>query len=77
MRAKIYKCDDCPKCEEFTSYVKARAAGWAVSKDYKHVYCPEHAPDHRRGGANNPKRKQAKPQGQLLKGWVQVSIENL
>ncbi len=52
MRGKTYKCDDCPNCAEFSSYVKARFAGWAVSKDYKHVYCPTHAPNHRNGGAN-------------------------
>lgn len=51
MRGKTYNCDDCPNSAEFTSYVKARAAGWAVAKDYKNCYCPECAKAHRKGKA--------------------------
>lgn len=78
MRAKTYKCDDCGAEAEFTSYKLARTVGkWAVSKDYKNCYCPDCAPDHRKGGANNPKKKQPKatPEGQPAKGFVQVKIE--
>lgn len=52
MRAKPYICDDCGKRAEFSSYVKARLAGWAVAKDYVKCYCPTCAPAHRKGGAN-------------------------
>lgn len=52
MRAKTYTCDDCGACGEFASYLKARAANWAISRDYKSCYCPECAPVHRLGGAN-------------------------
>ncbi len=52
MIAKEYVCDDCGARCEFTGYVKARRAGWAVSKDYKKCYCTACAPDHRNGGAN-------------------------
>lgn len=51
MRAKLYICDDCGREDEFTSYIKARNAGWAVAKDYSRCYCPSCAPEHRRGGA--------------------------
>lgn len=51
MRAKLYICDDCGREDEFTSYVKARAAGWAVAKDYSKCYCPTCAPEHRFGKA--------------------------
>lgn len=60
MRARIYICDDCGARGEFTSYVKARAAHWAVSRDYSNCYCPKCAPEHRKGGANGkrtPSRK--------------------
>lgn len=72
MRAKTYKCDDCGTCGEFSSYVLARAAGWAVSKDYKNCYCPACAPNHRRGNAANKQTC-----GTLPPGWEQLKIENL
>ncbi len=60
MIAKKYVCDDCGAVSEFTSYVKARAAHWAVSRDYSNCYCPTCAPEHRKGGANGkrtPRRR--------------------
>lgn len=74
MIAKNYICDDCGRDSKFTSYIKARAAGWAVSKDYKHCYCPIHAPDHRRGNAAN---KNDEPPQWLPPGFEQLKIENL
>lgn len=76
MRTKTYTCDDCGARGAFTSYVKARAAGWAVAKDYEKCYCPTCAPAHRNGGANNPKKKpKAKLEGQPPQGFVQISIK--
>ena len=72
MRAKTYICDDCGREDAFSSYVKARAAGWAVSKDYKACYCPNCAPDHRRGAAAN-----SNDALQLPPGWQQLKFENL
>lgn len=69
MRARLYICDDCVREDEFTSYVKARSADWAISKDYKKCYCPNCAPDHRLGAANNA--------GDFPKGWEQLKIENI
>ncbi len=66
MIAKKYVCDDCGAVGEFTSYVKARGAGWAISRDYSNCYCPECAPAHRLGGANGktkPAHKWQPPQG--------------
>ena len=59
MRTKTYTCDDCGATGEFTSYLKARAAHWAVAKDYAKCYCPACAPDHRRGGANKDRHNVA------------------
>lgn len=56
MRAKIYECDDCHCKDEFSSYIKARASGWAVTKDYLKCYCPNCAPERRRGGAKYKQR---------------------
>lgn len=57
MRAKTYSCDDCGRTDAFSSYIKARAASWAVAKDYSKCYCPICAPAHRRGGANMQKKR--------------------
>lgn len=50
-----YVCDDCSrKAAKFKSHRAAKAAGWAVSRDYTKCYCPSCAPEHRhtgRGGA--------------------------
>ncbi|MDE6597254.1 MAG: hypothetical protein K2K60_01270 [Clostridia bacterium] len=72
MRAKTYTCDDCGERGEFTSYVKARGAGWAISRDYKSCYCPECAPVHRLGGANG---RRTAPRSWLPKGFEQLSID--
>ena len=48
---KKYICCDCGREDVFGGYRQARAAGWAISKDYKNCYCPNCAPDHRRGQA--------------------------
>lgn len=74
MRAetKIYTCDDCGARGEFTSYVKARAASWAVSRDYKNCYCAECAPAHRLGGANG---KTTAPRQWLPKGCEQLKLD--
>lgn len=69
MRAKVYTCDDCGCKGSFTSYVKARAASWAVSKDYNHCYCPSCAPEHRRGAAANATC------GQLPLGFEQLELK--
>ena len=55
MREKAYVCDDCGKKSAFSSYIKARKAHWAVTKDYKRSFCPECAPAHRRGAAMIPR----------------------
>ena len=73
MRGRPYTCDGCKRMDEFSSYIKARAAGWAVSKDYLKCYCPSCAPAHRRGGAN----KQQKQQAELPKGFQQLDIADL
>ncbi len=70
MRAKTYTCDDCGKRGEFTSYVKARNAGWAVAKDYSNCYCPACAPAHRNGGAKRANDK-------FPKDWEQLGIEGI
>ncbi len=67
---KKYVCDDCTRMDEFSSYIKARAAGWAVAKDYSKCYCPSCAPDHRRGGANSKKEL-----SELPKDWQQLKLE--
>lgn len=69
-RSKLYICDDCGREDEFTSYIKARKASWAVAKDYSKCYCPNCAPDHRRGGANSKKELSELPQG-----WQQLKLE--
>lgn len=73
MIAKKYVCDDCGTTAAFTSYKKARAAHWAVSRDYSNCYCPACAPEHRKGGANGkriPLSRQRLPQG-----FEQLSIK--
>ncbi len=57
MRPKTYCCDDCGRTDGFSSYIKARAAGWAVAKDYSKCYCPNCAPLHRRGAANAKQKR--------------------
>ncbi len=71
MIAKKYVCDDCGASEEFTSYVKARAAHWAVSKDYEKCYCPACAPEHRKGGANG---KRTPRRHKLHTGFEQIQF---
>lgn len=70
MRAKLYICDDCGREEEFTAYVKARAAGWAVAKDYSKCYCPSCAPEHRKGKAAEKNDEHAA----LLSDFKQLKI---
>ena len=70
-----YACDDCKNTVgRFRSYQKAQAAGWAVSDERTHCYCPTCAPNHRntgRAGALSSK-------GSWLPiGWEQTKIENL
>ncbi len=73
---KTYICDDCKTSAEFSSYLKARAALWAISKDYKNCYCPECAPAHRLGGANGKRNtKHAKPTFHLPKGFEQLKMD--
>lgn len=73
MRIDInYTCDDCHEKAVFRSYKKARAANWAISKDYKNCYCPECAPAHRLGGANG---KRSPSKSWLPNGFEQLSIE--
>ena len=67
MRAKLYVCDDCGNRAEFTSYVKARLAEWAVAKDYSKCYCPACAPAHRKGAANKVQYVQT--------CWQQLTID--
>lgn len=69
---KKYVCDDCARTGEFSSYIKARASGWAVAKDYSKCYCPNCAPEHRRGGANG---KSAKPKQWLPNGCEQIKLD--
>ncbi|MDE7181505.1 MAG: hypothetical protein K2O41_00550 [Clostridia bacterium] len=69
-----YTCDDCHETAVFRSYKKARAAGWAISKDYKNCYCPECAPAHRLGGANG---KRTTPRQWLPEGFEQLKIEGV
>lgn len=71
MIAKLYNCDDCGREAEFTSYVKARLSGWAVSKDYSKCYCPACAPLHRKGNAAAKNYEVAK---HIPDGWEQLKI---
>ncbi len=71
--SKKYICDDCGRTAEFNGYRRARAAGWAISKQYTKCYCPDCAPRHRRGKAAD---KNGEPP-QLPKGWEQMEIESL
>lgn len=48
-----YSCDNCHTMAIYRSYKAARSDGWAVSKDYKHCYCPKCASNHRYGNATN------------------------
>lgn len=66
-----YICDDCHKKAVFKSYKKARATGWAISRDYKTCFCPECAPAHRLGGANG---KKSADKNSLPDGFEQLSI---
>lgn len=70
--AKNYVCDDCGAVGTFNGYRQARAAKWAISKCYTKCYCPNCAPDHRRGGAANSNDAE-----QLPSGFAQLKIENL
>ena len=46
-----YLCDDCKKeVQQFKSLMRARAAGWAISRDRKNCFCPKCAPRHRNVG---------------------------
>ena len=46
-----YICDACGgNMSRFKSKKEAKAAGWAISADYKYCYCPECAPYHRHVG---------------------------
>ena len=55
-RTILFSCDHkgCPvgwdTHIEFNSIDAARLAGWAVSRDRKHCYCPKCAPKHRHVG---------------------------
>lgn len=50
-RKKNYVCDDCKETiSTFSSYEKARADGWAISRSRKYCYCPKCAPYHRNVG---------------------------
>jgi len=70
--SKKYICDDCGTAGTFTGYRYARAAGWAISKQYTKCYCPDCAPAHRLGGANG---KHTKPQQWLPNGFEQIKID--
>lgn len=70
-KLKLYICDDCGRNAEFSGYVKARAADWAVAKDYSKCYCPDCAPRHRRGRASTKKKRISLP-----KGYEQLRIDN-
>lgn len=70
MRAKMYICDDCGREDAFTSYKKARGAGWAIARGYKKCYCPNCAPDHRIGRAFY-----ASDHSELPAGWEQLKID--
>lgn len=74
MIAKTYTCDDCPAQAKFTGYKKARAAGWAVAKDYSKCYCPTCAKDHRKGKAAEKNVEIDLP---LLDGIEQLKIKNV
>lgn len=71
---KNYICDDCGTVGTFQGYRQARAAGWAISKSYTKCYCPNCAPDHRRGKAAD---KNACPPQWLPSGFEQIKIKNL
>ena len=73
MITKNYTCDDCGRVEAFGGYRKARAAGWAIAKDYLKCYCPKCAPDHRNGKAAEKNAESVK----LPDGWQQLKIESL
>ncbi len=70
-----YICDDCKKVVgRFGSYRKAQAAGWAVSDERTHCYCPNCAPNHR----NTGRAGALSSNGSWLPiGWEQTKIENL
>ena len=72
MKKKLYTCDDCGAQAEFTSYLKAREACWAISRDYQSCYCAECAPIHRLGGANG---KRTNSQQWLPEGFEQLKID--
>lgn len=62
---RVYLCDRCKiVVVHFKSHKAAKAAGWAISRDYTKCYCPACAPLQRntgRGGARAilpPGRKQ-------------------
>lgn len=71
-QSKIYVCDDCGRTGAFTGYRQARRENWAVAKDYTKCYCPDCAPNHRRGNAANKQTF-----GELPNGWQQLKIDNL
>lgn len=73
----FYTCDDCTTEKAvFKSYKKARAANWAISRDYKSCYCPECAPVHRLGGANGKTNAARITAGRWLpKGFEQLSLD--
>lgn len=55
-RTILFVCDH-PKCTvgfgaiaEFASIELAREAGWAISRDRRHCYCPKCAPKYRNVG---------------------------
>ena len=61
MISKTYTCDDCGAQAEFVGYRQARKlGGWAVAKDYSKCYCPNCAPNHRKGKAAE-KNEEAAP----------------
>ena len=46
-----YICDGCGgNVNRFKSKKEAKAAGWAISRDYKNCYCPNCAPMQRHVG---------------------------
>ncbi len=66
---RTYFCDDCKKAvDRFTSYDKARAAGWAISYDRKNCYCPSCAPFRRNVGHTGERRKIVQQYIQVNKG---------
>ena len=72
MKATLYTCDDCKTTGTFSSYLKARAAGWAISRNYQTCYCPECAPPHRLGGANGKTTKPRKWQPDCKQLQIEV-----